>query len=158
MPKYKRLTPAELQELEKEFIDFLVVNGITADDWTKLKAKDLEKANKIIDHFSDVVWTGVLRKTQFLELRSAQEIKTFQCLEDKMILMALKIKDPAIDLSTKEGYDKVQTNMPETEMYTSEKKYKFAREEELFQMIQNGCYISDGKLFKAIAVTMAEQN
>ena len=158
MPKYKRLSASELKELEKEFVDFLVVNGITADDWVNLKKVDLDKANKVIDHFSDVVWEGVLRKTKFLELRSKQEIKTFQCLDNKMILMGIKIDDPSIDLTTREGYDKAQVSIPNTEMYTQEKSYKFPREKELFEMILKGCYISDGKLFKAIALTIAEQN
>jgi hypothetical protein len=32
-----------------------------------------------------------------------------------------------------------------------EKKYKENREKEIFGMVEQGCLISDGKLFKAIA-------
>ena len=32
MPKYRLLTQDELNELEQEFINYLVVNGITAED------------------------------------------------------------------------------------------------------------------------------
>lgn len=157
MPKYTRLSPSELKELEKEFIEFLVINGITADDWVRLKENDIEKADKIIDHFSDVIWEGVLRKTTFLETRSQQEIMTFQCLEDKLILMALKIDDPSIDLTTQEGIHQVQQSLPETKMFTQEKTYQSNRERELFNMIQNGCTYSDGKLFKTIALALVEE-
>lgn len=157
MPKYTRLSPSELKELEKEFIEFLVINGITADDWVQLKEDEIEKAEKIIDHFSDVIWEGVLRKTSFLETRSQQEIMTFQCLEDKLILMGLKIDDPSIDLTTQEGNDQVEKLRPETKLFTQEKKYQSNRERELFDMIQNGCTYSDGKLFKTIALALVEE-
>jgi len=68
--KYRRLTLEELKPLEDEFIDFLVVNGVIADDWEQLLANDVEKSNKIIDAFSEVVFEGIMRKTQFLEYRS----------------------------------------------------------------------------------------
>ena len=68
--KYRRLTLEELKPLENEFIDFLVVNGVIADDWEQLLANDVEKSNQIIDAFSEVVFEGIMRKTQFLEFRS----------------------------------------------------------------------------------------
>lgn len=157
MPKYKSLTSDELKALEKEFIEFLVVNGITADDWVKVKKESKENAEKIIDLFSDVVWEGVLRKTKFIEYRASQEIKSFQCLDDKIILMALKIDEPEIDLRTPEGREKLAETTPETECYTSSKPYKKDREMEIFHMIQNGCIRTDGKLFKAIALMLAEE-
>ena len=49
--KYRRLTLEELKPLENEFIDFLVVNGVIADDWEQLLANDVEKSNQIIDAF-----------------------------------------------------------------------------------------------------------
>lgn len=156
MPKYRSLTTEELSELEKEFVDFLVINGITASDWEKLKSEEKEKAEKIVDQFSDVVWEGVLRKTQFLEHRGPQEIRAFQCLPGKIVLMGLKIKDENIDLRTSEGVQKIQENIPSTAVYSSEKVYSKKREEELFELIKSGAVISDGKLFKSIALMVAE--
>lgn len=43
----------------------------------------------------------------------------------------------------------------EIKAYTTEKLYAKSREEEIFEMLENGCVISDGKLFKAIAVSLA---
>lgn len=157
MPKYRNLTREELHDLEKEFIDFLVINGITADEWVDLKKKETEKAEKILEQFSDVVWEGVLRKTQFIEHRSPQEIRAFQCLPGKIVLMGLKIDDPSIDLSTTEGLKKVQQNPPGTSVYTSEKAYSKKREKEIFALIQSGSVISDGQMFKTIALLLAEK-
>jgi hypothetical protein len=36
-------------------------------------------------------------------------------------------------------------------VFMDEKKYKENREKEIFDMVEQGCLISDGKLFKAIA-------
>ncbi len=157
MPKYRCLTQEELSVLEKEFVDFLVINGITADEWKALKKEETDKAEKIIEQFSDVVWEGVLRKTQFLEHRSPQEIRTFQCLPGKIVLMGLEIKDQTIDLRIAEGVEKVKSSMPSTAVYSSEKNYSKKREAEVFELIQNGASISDGKLFKRIALMVAEK-
>ena len=48
MTKYRRLTLEELEELQKEFVDFLVINGITAEDWVKLKDNEVDKSELII--------------------------------------------------------------------------------------------------------------
>ena len=156
MAKYRSLTSEELQELEKEFIEFLVINGITADQWEVLKKEAKEKAELILEQFSDVVWEGVLRKTQFIEHRSSQEIRAFQCLPGKMVMMGLKIEDDSVDLRTPEGFKKVKSEAPSTSVYTAEKVYHKKREEEIFELIQSGSVISDGKLFKSIALILAE--
>ena len=91
--KYRRLTLEELKPLENEFIDFLVVNGVIADDWEQLLANDVEKSNKIIDAFSEVVFEGIMRKTQFLEYRSVGELITFSCMADLIYMAGIRL-DP----------------------------------------------------------------
>ncbi len=154
-PKYRELTSEELKELEKEFVDYLIVNGITADDWVKLKEDDKEKANDIITLFSDVVFEGVMRKVQFLEFVSASEIRTFQCLEQKMVLVGMTTDNPNHDFTDKDFIAQASSQPPQgIKVYTSEKAYNQSREAELFDMIQNGCYISDGKLFKVLSMSL----
>lgn len=48
MAKYRLLTHEELIELEKEFIDFLILNSIVASDWMKIKNEEPEKATRFI--------------------------------------------------------------------------------------------------------------
>ena len=100
MPKYRLLTKEELEALEKEFIEYLIVNGIMADDWVEMKEEQPEEANKIIDLFSDVVFEGIMLKVQFLERVSKKELQTFHCLKDKIILVGMKATDnPEADFS-----------------------------------------------------------
>ncbi|MFT5955981.1 MAG: putative aldo/keto reductase-like oxidoreductase, partial [Cyclobacteriaceae bacterium] len=75
--KYRRLTQEELQEMEKEFIDFLVINGISSDEWLVLKEQNNEKVEKIIDLFSEAVLETVYRKVSYLEHVSAREVLVF---------------------------------------------------------------------------------
>lgn len=152
--KYRRLTLEELHLLEKEFVDFLVVNGVGAEDWEKLKAEDKPVAERMLDLFSDVVMEGTLRKIQFLEFYSVQEVMTFQCLNEKIILIGLE-GPQGLDLSNSTTLQEVLKNPPEgVKVFRSEKSYLQSREEELFQMIQKGAVISDGLLFKSLLVTM----
>ena len=143
---YRRLTKEELLPLEKEFVDFLVVNGITADSWVSLKEEENEKADQMIDLFSEVVFEGIFRKTNFLEIRTKQFVHAYQCLGDKMVLVGAETNDPAIDLSS---------DLPasgEINLFITEKQYGAKREHELFAMTEKGCSISDGELFKYLSL------
>ncbi|WP_421879372.1 DUF6495 family protein [Marinoscillum sp.] len=153
--KYRELTSSELKELEKEFIDYLIVNGITAEDWVRIKEAEKEKAEDIITLFSDVILEGVLRKVKFLEIRSKSDVRAFQCLEQKMVLVGMTTDNPEIDF-TDEAFFSRPVSKEGIKVYTTEKAYTSVREEELFKMIQSGCQMSDGQSFKAISLALVE--
>lgn len=151
MTKYRRLTLEELEEFNKEFIDFLVVNGIVADDWVKMKRDEPEKANLVIDKFSDVVFEGAMRKIKYLEFVSSKSIKCFQCLDNEITLVGIDTsKDSEIDFSTNSW----QENLSDLSVYTQTKTYNKVRELELFDMIQSGASISKGELFKQLCLAL----
>ncbi len=152
-PKYRDLTKDELVELEKEFVEYLVVNGITANDWEKLKTDTPGKAEDIVTLFSDVVFEGVLRKVAFLEKRMTHELMIFQCLKEHMVLIG--ITSPTTDFTDQKALEKAVKDPPQdAEVYTTKKSYSQVREIELFQMIGAGCTITDGKLFKALSISL----
>ena len=66
MPKYRLLSTEELLDFEKEFIDYLIVNGIDAREWESMQSSNKEDYNRIIELFSDVVFEKILRQTRFL--------------------------------------------------------------------------------------------
>ena len=156
MPKYRPLSSQELQEFEKEFIEFLSANTVTADDWVTLKAENPEKAEQLIDLFSDVIMESVLQKIQFLELRSKNELMAFQCLEDKILLAGMRSNDPASDFTNPDFIQQgLQQPPADLKIFTSEKPYDKPRERELFEMTQAGCLVTDGKVFKALSLAIA---
>jgi hypothetical protein len=149
MPKYRQLSLDELGHLEKDFVDFLVVNGVTADDWKEIQKEAPEKRDEILDAFSDVVFESILRKIEFLDFRSANHLMSFQCLSEKMVLVG--IKSDKTDLT---NWGAHSGDSEEIEIYSQEKSYSTSREDELFAMMEKGCEKSDGKLFKAMCLAL----
>lgn len=156
MPEYRRLSQEELHELQKEFIEYLVINGITAEDWEQMKTSDLAKAEKVIDLFSDVVFESILRKTAFLEYRDKTSLRVFQCLEDKLVVVAMEAPGSAdADFTDASYIQKAVVEPPQLlRVYTTEKAYGRKREAELFEMLQTGCVITDDKLFKTLCLAL----
>ncbi len=147
--KYARLTKEQLEELHKEFINFLATQSITADEWTKIKTEKPDVAEEELDVFSDLVWEGVLNQAQYLEQISPQHIHMF-CLSDtNMHLIALKLKSEVADLTTKEGYQWLRDNLlsDEVEVLQAHKNYSEDKNQDKFALIQQGAYITKGDLY-----------
>lgn len=154
--KFRRLNSEELQELETEFVQFLVANTITSEDWVKLKADEPAKADGLIDVFSDIVFEKVVTNIPYLEYRTPDDIKTFHCQEDKIVMNGLRMEGEAeIDLTTDlppaEMMKILQKADVKLQIYTAEKAYLPDRSTELFRMLEGGAKISrEGQLFLAI--------
>ena len=153
MTKYRALDIEELQALEKEFVDFLVLNGIIGDDWVKMKETDPAAATKMTELFSDVVWEGILRKIQYLDFRSPQSIKCFQCLAEEIIMVSMDSE--TLDL-TSADFELIKSGekASEVQVYTAKKQYSKVREEELYDMLGWGCERSEGGLFKSLCLLL----
>ncbi len=158
MAKYRLLSQNELDELVDEFIEFLVINGIPADNWKVMKEKHPKKVLRIIELFSDVVFDSIMRKTKFLELRDKKELKTYQCLEDRFVLVglnALKIDDA--DFTEPQYMEMALSNQHDNlKIYTTEIKYEKSRGEDIFELMEKGFEKSDGKLFKTLCLAMVD--
>ncbi len=155
MPKYRTLTKDELTAFEKEFVDYLVVNGITADEWERLKKSENEKAEQILALFSDVIFEAVLRKIKFLDVQTKGYIQAIQCTGKKMTMVALTTMDDEIDLRNIKGDLKPLLLTGKIQLHQGEKNYTDEREQELFEMTERGCQMADGTLFKQLILLTA---
>ncbi len=156
MPKYRLLTPQELKELEKEFIEYLIINGISAEDWASIQKKDAAKHDKEIELFSDVVFESILQKISFLEYRSKNSLQIFQCLPDKLVVVSMESSSEFVNFMDQAYITNATNNPPEDlKVYTASKSYKTIREVELFEMLQTGCVITDDRLFKTLCLLLA---
>lgn len=153
---FRRLTTEELASLEKEFVDFLVVNGVTAPDWVKMKEETPDIAEQMIELFSEVVFEGIFRKAKFLEIKTPKFIHAYQCLDDKIILVGMESSDPAINLTQLSFNQDSHFKSELISLFMTEKKYSKKREYELFDMTQKGCEMSDGQLFKSLSLIYLE--
>ena len=150
--KYTRLTKEQFEELHQEFTTFLATQSIDKAEWDTIKKEKLEVAEQELDVFSDLIWEGVLTKAQFLEHFSKNHIFLFQCFDTEVKSIVLKSLVPEVDFLTKEGLQWLSDNMfTETiEMKVGKKVFTEERNYSLFQLIQQGAFLSDGQLFNQI--------
>ncbi|MEN9488028.1 MAG: hypothetical protein RL494_293 [Bacteroidota bacterium] len=150
--KYNRLTKEQFEELHPEFINFLSTQSIDKQEWDKIKLETPEVAEQELDVFSDLIWEGVLTRTEYLEHFSKNYIFLFHCLDTYVQSIVLKSLVPEINFLTKEGLQWLSDNMftDTIEMKVGKKEFTEERNSSIFQLIQQGSFLSDGQLFKQI--------
>ena len=150
--KYKRLTAEELQALEKEFVNFLAAAQITGRDWEKMKKQEIEKAEELVDVFSDVVYDKVMSKIEFLEYRDEKTLNIFNCKNDRIILLGLRVKEHSpFNLTDSDLFTKWdRSNTGAINIIRTEKEYSKERGVEIFELLQTGCLITDDRLFNVL--------
>lgn len=148
--KYARLTKEQFEELHPEFINFLATQTITAEEWAEIKATKPEVMEQELDVFSDLIWEGVLNKVKYLEHISPRQLMLFHISETHMDLIAIKIENEEVDITTDYGYKWLQQNINDDRvvLYTSTKAIKEDRNKDIFVLIQQGSAITKGALFK----------
>jgi hypothetical protein len=150
--KYSRLTKEQFDELHTEFINFLATQAIDKAEWDKIKIEKPEIAEQELDVFSDLIWEGVLSRAEFLEHFSKNHIFLFQCFDTNVKSIVLKSLVPETDFLTKEGLQWLSDNMftDTIEMKIGKKDFSEERNSAIFQLIQQGAFLSGGELFKQI--------
>jgi len=150
--KYRLLTDDELRHLEEDLKHFLIVNGVHDTEWEEMNRNDPEKALQLVGVFSDTVLQKVYEKLEFLEFRSADSCIVFHLLPEEQEVIAINRKPGAsIDLSTVEGIHAALSNsIGELSFFRSKKTYSDSREEEIHQLIENGCMVSSKEFWEAL--------
>ncbi|WP_026916065.1 DUF6495 family protein [Christiangramia portivictoriae] len=147
--KYARLTKEQFEEMHQEFINFLATQSITADEWKEIKKEQPNVAEDEMDLFSDLVWEGVLNKVEYLEHFSQQQVFLFYISQVSINLIAIKVENDAVDITTREGYQWLQTNLMNemVNIYTSSKVLSDDRNKDIFALIKQGANITKGELY-----------
>jgi hypothetical protein len=148
--KYTRLTQQQLEELHKEFINFLATQTITTEEWNTLKLEQPAVAEAEIDVFSDLIWEGVLNRVAYLENVSPQQLHLFYLTPKEMKLISVKVMNPEVDLGTKEGFAWFKKNYQSdfVEYLTASKAYAQDKNLDKFNLIQQGAVITKGELYR----------
>ena len=152
MLRFNCLSAEELAVLETQFVSFLSAQSILAPDWVKIKESDPVQAQELIEDFSNVVYGSVMSDAQYLEHKTKNALYCYQCLSDRFVLIVLEIdKKSEFDLRDLD-LKKISTIVTNAEMhvYTTEKAYTKAKEDEVFQLMKIGCEITDGEMFKML--------
>lgn len=150
--KYTRLTKEQFEELHPEFINFLATQAIDKAEWDKIKIEKPTIAEQELDVFSDLIWEGVLTRAEYLERFSKNHIFIFRCFDTHVQSIVLKSLVPETDFLSKEGLEWLSDNMftDTIEMKIGKKDFTEERNKSIFDLIQQGSFLSDGQLFKQI--------
>lgn len=154
--KYRRLTLDELKSLERDFINFLAANSVTGEDWEKLKNEEQDKAERLIEIFSDMVFDKTLEKIEYLEQKSAKEIRTYHCQADRLIMIGLLIEGESTldfrqNLPPQQMIQQLTLSGAQLKLFRGEKAYDKDRQQVLFQLMEQGALIAkDGHLYKVL--------
>lgn len=142
--KYRKLLRDELESVRDEFVQFLAANSITADEWDSLKTTHNDKAEKLIEMFSDIFWEKSLINIQCVEMRETARLRVVKFDENEAHLIELRINENAgIDLTKPEDLSRLASGQAdiataEPQMYRGKRAYTHERNEELFNFIEQG--------------------
>jgi hypothetical protein len=130
----------------------LATQAIDKAEWDALKVNKPEVAEQELDVFSDLIWEGVLSRAEYLEHFSRNHIFLFQCFETHVQSIVLKSLVEETDFLTKEGLQWLSDNMftENIEMKVGKKVFTEDRNASIFELIQQGAFLSDGQLFSQI--------
>lgn len=147
--KYIRLTKEQLEELHQEFINFLATQGITGEEWTKIKTEKPELAEQELDMFSDLVWDDVLTRAEYLENYLPQQLFLFKLEKEIMHLVVVTVSDRTIDIMKPEGFVWLQNNLEsdKVEFFTASNAYSEDRNGDIFNLMCKGAEITKGELY-----------
>jgi Family of unknown function (DUF6495) len=144
--KYRCLTDDELKELEKEFKHFLISNNIYTEEWESLNKKKDKKVQEIIELFSDIVLDKALKNIKFMEHVTPQDIKSFKCDKQEMVLIGVTSKNKGVDFTK----DVLEDYKEDLDIFKTSKAYNNSRELEVFDLLQSGCSIINEERFKKL--------
>lgn len=150
--KYKQLTKEQFEALHQEFAAFLATQQIDVDEWTKIKEENPEMVKEELDLFSDLVWEKVLNKTNYLEHFSNQNMNLFKCDKLQISRVVVQVNKNDFNFFSDKDFKWFidNTNDESIEFFKGAKAYEKERNLELFDLIQKGSVISDGKLYENI--------
>ena len=148
MVKYRFLTDEELIELEVEFKQFLITNGLHDDEWRTLNRDNPTKAKEVVGMFSDVILDKVFTQTKYLHHHSNDKIKIFHFTASKAVMIGLDFEGE--NFIPEEGLmDFIGNNISKFKIYKASKDYdKDLRNKEIYALVRNGAGKVDEKWFR----------
>lgn len=140
--KYRCLTDGELKELEPEFKRFLITNDISSEEWESLNKNNDKKVMQLVELFSDIVMEKALKNIRYLKHTMSKGIQFFYFGSENIELIGIGSEHEVDFLA--EDFDPNQKGL---EIFHTTKGYRKKREEEVFEMLEMGCSITDEKSF-----------
>lgn len=147
--KYRKLELAELELLRDEFVNFLAANTVTSQDWEKIKVESKDRAEKLIELFSDLVFEKVLVKVNLLEISTPHTWQFLQFSDNSVQMRGMFFENVSeFDITQIKSVEDIKTffaSNPNSaiKIINASKEFQHSREEEIFDWIKKGALISN---------------
>ncbi len=149
--KYRMLTSEERIHFDEDFKHFLIINGVSNEEWIDLNKNKTTKAVELVEIFSDKVFEKVYSKMEFLELRSKNNCIVFKMGKENIELIGLQSTGNDIDLESTEGiHSALKNNADKMTFFRKTKNYSKSREIEIHEMIEGGCFPSAAEFWDSL--------
>ena len=134
------LNQEELEIFEEDLKHFLIANGVHSEEWEEMNKSNVEKAKDLVGLFSDVVLQKVYEKVKFIENRSKNACLVFKLNAEEVELISINSNSEEVSLETPESiHEALIKHADKLSFFKTEKKYSKNREEEIHQMLEQGC-------------------
>ncbi len=133
----RRLYNEELEVLSDEFISYLILNGIDAEEWKKIKNEDVEKAELNILEFSNNYFNVMISGIEYVTFNVAESVHTIQFRSQDRSEFLFKQSENAT------------VGFKETPFLKN-------RELDIFQLLENGYKPDKGEAYKKLALLYAQ--
>jgi len=148
------LTTEELTHLEEELKQFLIINHVYTEEWARMNRETPELAKDLVGLFSDQVLQRVYENIAYLEHRSKDACLVFQLGKESIEMIGLQKKDNETDVLTFETPESIHEALTihsnQAGFFKHTKAYSKNREEEIHQMIEQGCMKSTEEFWKLL--------
>ena len=155
--KFRRLRRDELEEVTPQFVKFLSVNGIDAGSWVRIKQDEPRRADALILQFSQIVFSGVIEKIEYLIQRKPHDLRTYRTGPDKIEMRGLLISGKtSVDLTDttlppREIFERLRSDGATPKLYRAERAYlPIGRDQDIFLRMEEGALIDNGDLFELL--------
>lgn len=159
--RFERLTTKEFELLEDSFVQFLVVQGIDASSWVKLKEENPEKMNQLLDQFSEYVHLSTLVSCRFISKFSENILITSQISKDKISTFQLTLTES--DLEKIDSEESLLEALSNQTVDCSQLSFEATiidrnREDHIYKLLKTSGYkIDKGRLYKMLAMIQADK-
>lgn len=138
--KYRMLTNEEMEVFDEDFKHFLIVNGVSNEDWVEMNKSNVDKATSLVELFADTVFQKVYEKMRFVEHRSDASCMVFKLNQENIELISINRKSEDVSLATPESIHEALVKHSELlTVFRTEKAYSKERELEVHEMVSQGC-------------------
>lgn len=147
MSQFELFSLDEFKYLEKEFIQFLATNGISADYWEKLISEKDIKVNEILEDFNRFIHQTVLEKAEILEKRTEDSLTIFYSEMDRLHFVRVEnnvsgIFDFENEFDLIDFQNFLTKNVSKISVFRGEKTIKISKANEFHTLLKSGCKIS----------------